>query len=56
VVSAAGAGELHAALDASDGVQALHNFQCSPFVAKGKAPWWGSEGNRERKGDSEGNR
>jgi len=56
VVSAVGAGELHAALDASDGVEALHNFQCSLFVAKGKAPWWGSEGNRERKGDSEGDR
>ena len=37
VVGAVGAGELHAALDASDGVEALHNFECSPLAKKGKA-------------------
>jgi|HubBroStandDraft_6_1064221.scaffolds.fasta_scaffold87818_3 hypothetical protein len=45
VVGAVGAGELHAALDASDGVEALHKFECSPLTAEGKARWWGSEGN-----------
>ena len=45
VVSAVGAGELHAALDASDGVEAFHKFECSPFAAEWKARWWGSEGN-----------
>jgi hypothetical protein len=28
VVGAVGAGELHAALDASDGVEAFHNSKC----------------------------
>ncbi len=28
VVGAVSAGELHAALDASDGVEAFHNFEC----------------------------
>jgi len=41
-----GAGELHAALDASDGVEALHNFECSPLGGNGKARGWGSEGMR----------
>ena len=45
VVGAMSAGELHAALDASDGVEAFHNFECSPLAVKGKARWWGSEGN-----------
>jgi hypothetical protein len=45
VVGAVSAGELHAALDASDGVEALHNFECSPLGANGKARGWGSEGN-----------
>ena len=45
VVGAVGAGKLHAALDASDGVEALHRFECNPFAAKGKARGWGSEGN-----------
>jgi len=45
VVGAVGAGELHAALDASDGVEALHNFECSPLGGNGKARGWGSEGN-----------
>jgi hypothetical protein len=31
-VGAAGAGKLHAAFDASDGVVSLHNFKCSLFV------------------------
>ena len=45
VVGAVGAGEPHAAFDASDSVEALHNFECSLLAAKGKTPWWGSEGN-----------
>jgi hypothetical protein len=45
IVGAVGAGELHAAFDASDSVEALHNFECSLLAAKGKTPWWGSEGN-----------
>jgi len=47
IVGAVGAGELHTALDASDGVEALHNFECSLLVQEGKTPWWGSEGNEE---------
>jgi len=39
VVSAVGAGELHAALDAHHGVEAFHNFECSLFTQKGKARW-----------------
>jgi len=45
VVGAVGAGELHASLDAGDGVEALHRFQSSLFVGEGKARGWGSEGN-----------
>lgn len=45
VVRAVGAGELHAALDASDGVEAFHKFECSLLAAEWKARWWGSEGN-----------
>ncbi len=47
IVGAVGASELHAALDASDGVEALHRLECSPLAAEGKARWWGSEGNEE---------
>ena len=36
VVGAVGAGELHASLDAGDGVEALHRFECSLFVRGGK--------------------
>jgi hypothetical protein len=36
VVGAVGAGELHASLDASDGVEALHNFESSLLVEEGK--------------------
>jgi hypothetical protein len=45
VVRAARAGELHAAFDASDGVEAFHKFECSPLRANAKARGWGSEGN-----------
>jgi hypothetical protein len=45
VVGAVRAGELHAAFDASDGVEALHRFECSLLCAKGKARGVGSEGN-----------
>ena len=34
MVGAVGAGELHASLDARDGVEALHWFQSSLFVKK----------------------
>jgi len=34
VVGAAGAGELHASLDARDGVVSLHNFESSLFVGE----------------------
>jgi len=44
-VGAVGAGELHASLDAGDGVEALHRFQSSLFMGEGKARGWGSEGN-----------
>ena len=47
VVSAVRASELHAAFDASDGVEAFHNFECSPLGADEKARGWGSEGNEE---------
>ena len=46
VVGAVGAGELHAALDACDGVEAFHNSECSLLAGKAKARGWGSEGNR----------
>ena len=36
VVGAVGAGELHASLDAGDGVEALHRFESSLFVRGGK--------------------
>jgi hypothetical protein len=45
VVGAVGAGKLHAALDASDGIEALHNLEFSPLGWNGKARGWGSEGN-----------
>jgi hypothetical protein len=45
VVRAARAGELHAAFDASDGVEAFHRIECSPLRANAKARGWGSEGN-----------
>jgi hypothetical protein len=45
VVGAAGAGELHAALDASYGVVALHNFECNRLARKWCARRWGGEGN-----------
>jgi hypothetical protein len=45
VVGAVGAGELHASLDACDGVEAFHRFQSSLFVREGKARGWGGEGN-----------
>jgi len=47
IVSAAGAGEPHAAFDARDGVVSLHNSECSLLAAEGKARGWGSEGNEE---------
>jgi hypothetical protein len=34
VVGAAGAGELHASLDARHGVVSLHNLECSLFAAE----------------------
>ncbi len=34
VVGAVGAGELHASLDAGDGVETLHRFQSSLFVGE----------------------
>ena len=34
VVGAAGAGKLHAAFDASDGVVSLHNFKCRSLRGK----------------------
>ena len=34
VVGATGAGELHASLDACDGVVSFHNFQSSLFVVE----------------------
>ena len=45
VVSAVRAGELHAAFDASDGVEAFHRIECSLLCEDGKARGWGSEGN-----------
>jgi hypothetical protein len=45
VVGAMGAGELHASLDAGDGVEAFHRIQSSLFVGKGKTRGWGGEGN-----------
>ena len=37
VVGAVSAGELHASLDASDSIEALHNFESSLLAGKGKA-------------------
>ena len=34
VVGAVSAGKLHASLDAGDGVEALHSFECSRLVEK----------------------
>jgi len=34
VVGAVGAGKLHASLDAGDGVEALHSFECSLLAGK----------------------
>jgi hypothetical protein len=45
VVGAVGAGELHAAFDASDGVEAFHRIECSLLRGDGKARGVGSEGN-----------
>jgi hypothetical protein len=45
VVGAAGAGELHASLDACYGVVSLHNLKCSLFAAERKARGSGGEGN-----------
>ena len=45
VVSAVRAGELHAAFDASDSVEAFHKFECSLLRVDGKARGVGSEGN-----------
>lgn len=45
VVGAVGAGELHASLNAGNGVEALHNIECSLFAGKRKARGWGGEGN-----------
>ena len=39
VVGAVGAGELHASLDARDGVEALHSSECSPLAEERKARW-----------------
>ena len=36
VVGAVGAGELHAAFDASDGVEAFHRFECSLLAEEWK--------------------
>ncbi|MGA9510149.1 MAG: hypothetical protein WBV55_16140 [Candidatus Sulfotelmatobacter sp.] len=47
VVSAVRAGKLHAAFDASDGVEAFHKFECSLLRGDEKARGWGSEGNQE---------
>ncbi len=45
VVRAVRAGELHAAFDASDGVEAFHRIECSLLRADEKARGVGSEGN-----------
>jgi hypothetical protein len=45
VVSAVRASELHAAFDASDGVEAFHRIECSLLRGDGKARGVGSEGN-----------
>jgi hypothetical protein len=45
VMGAMRAGELRAAFDASDGVEAFHRIECSPLRGDGKTRGWGSEGN-----------
>ena len=45
VVGTVGAGELHAAFDASDGVEAFHRIECSLLSVDEKARGVGSEGN-----------
>jgi hypothetical protein len=40
-----GAGELHATLDALDGVKALHSLECSLFAGQGKERGVRGEGN-----------
>ena len=52
VVGAMGAGELHASFDAGDGVEALHEIQCSLFAREGKARGVGSEGNQWTAGEA----
>jgi hypothetical protein len=47
VVGAVGAGKLHAALDASDGVEAFHRIECSLLCADAKARGVSGEGNDE---------
>ena len=49
VVSAVGAGEPHASLNAGDGVETLHRFESSPFAREGKARGLGSESNARGK-------
>ena len=45
VVGTVGAGELHASLNARDGVEALHSLECSPLERERKARAVSSEGN-----------
>lgn len=45
VMGAVGAGELHPSLNARDGVEALHSFECSPLERERKARAVSSEGN-----------
>jgi hypothetical protein len=47
VMGAVGAGELHAAFNASHGVEAFHRTECSPFAKDEKARGLGSEGNEQ---------
>ena len=47
VVSAVGAGELHASFNARHGVEAFHRFECSLFWGEGKTRGVGGEGNAE---------
>jgi hypothetical protein len=37
VVSAMTAGKLHPAFDASDGIEAFHNLECSPLAVERKS-------------------
>jgi hypothetical protein len=45
VVSAMGAGKSHASLDAGDGVETLHSFECSLLAANEKTRGVSGEGN-----------